>query len=82
MDEQEALRRHLSKLGKKGGPIGGRARMASLTPKQRTALAKKAAAARWKDRDEKQEQPSARTAAVTSTKVRTTKLTAPSKKRG
>jgi hypothetical protein len=53
MDEQEALRRHLSRLGKKGGPIGGRARMASLTPKQRTELAKKAAAARWKNREEK-----------------------------
>jgi hypothetical protein len=47
MDEKEALRRHLSKLGKKGGPKGGRARMASLSPKQRTALARKAAAARW-----------------------------------
>jgi hypothetical protein len=45
-DEQEALRRHLSKLGKKGGPIGGKARMASLTGTERTALATKAAAAR------------------------------------
>ena len=48
MNEKEVLRRHLSKLGKKGGPKGGKARMAMLTPKQRTALAKKAAAARWK----------------------------------
>jgi hypothetical protein len=47
MNEDEALRRHLSKLGKKGGPIGGKARMASLTPKQRKELAKKGAAARW-----------------------------------
>lgn len=47
MNEDEALRRHLSKLGKKGGPIGGKARMASLTPKQRKELARKAAAARW-----------------------------------
>ena len=46
-DEQEALRRHLSKLGEKGGPIGGKARMASLTGTERTALATKAAAARW-----------------------------------
>jgi len=37
----------LSRLGKKGGPIGGRARMASLTAKQRRELAKKAAAVRW-----------------------------------
>jgi DNA-binding MarR family transcriptional regulator len=47
MTEDEALRRHLSKLGKKGGPKGGRARMASLTPEQRKELAQKAAAARW-----------------------------------
>jgi hypothetical protein len=47
MNEQEALRRHLSKLGKKGGTKGGKARMASLTPEQRQELAKKAAAARW-----------------------------------
>lgn len=36
------------KGGKKGGPIGGKSRMASLTPKQRSALARKAAKARWK----------------------------------
>jgi hypothetical protein len=47
MNEKEVLRRHLSKLGKKGGPKGGKARMESLTARQRTALAKKAAAARW-----------------------------------
>ena len=33
--------------GKKGGPKGGKARAAGMTPKQRTAHAKKAAAARW-----------------------------------
>lgn len=48
MTEAEALRRHLSKLGKKGGLKGGKSRMAALTAKERTALAKKAAAARWK----------------------------------
>jgi hypothetical protein len=47
VNEKEVLRRHLSKLGKKGGPIGGKARMALLTPKQRRELAKKAALARW-----------------------------------
>jgi len=57
MTEQEALRRHLSKLGKKGGPIGGRARMASLTAKQRKELAKKAAAARWNGRKKKSAAP-------------------------
>ena len=47
MNEKEALRRHLSKLGKKGGPKGGKARMAALTPKQRSDLARQAALARW-----------------------------------
>ena len=37
-------------LGRKGGLIGGKARAAALTPKKRTAIAKKAAAARWKDK--------------------------------
>lgn len=34
-------------LGRLGGQKGGKARAAKLTPKQRTAIAKKAAAARW-----------------------------------
>jgi len=35
-------------LGRKGGLKGGRARAKALTPKQRTAAAKKAAKSRWK----------------------------------
>jgi len=34
-------------LGRLGGKKGGPARMAKLTPEERTALAKKAAAKRW-----------------------------------
>ena len=34
-------------LGRLGGLKGGKARAEALTPKQRTAAAKKAAAARW-----------------------------------
>jgi len=34
-------------LGRRGGLKGGRARMDSLTPEQRTALARKAAKKRW-----------------------------------
>jgi hypothetical protein len=34
-------------LGKLGGLKGGKARAAKLTPKQRAAIARKAAAARW-----------------------------------
>jgi len=34
-------------LGRKGGLKGGKARAESLTPKKRSAIAKKAAKARW-----------------------------------
>jgi len=34
-------------LGRKGGLVGGKARAAKLTPKQRSDIARKAAAARW-----------------------------------
>lgn len=33
--------------GRKGGKIGGKARAASLTPRKRKQIAKKAAKARW-----------------------------------
>ncbi len=35
-------------LGRLGGLKGGAARAAALTPRKRSAIAKKAAAARWK----------------------------------
>jgi len=35
-------------LGRLGGKKGGKARAAKLTPEQRSEIAKKAAAARWK----------------------------------
>lgn len=38
-------------LGRRGGLKGGAARAAKLTPEERSAIAKKAAAARWSDRD-------------------------------
>jgi hypothetical protein len=37
-------------LGRKGGLKGGKARAAKLTPEQRSAAAKKAAASRWSNR--------------------------------
>jgi hypothetical protein len=37
-------------LGRRGGLKGGRARAEKLTPDQRSEIAKKAAAARWKGR--------------------------------
>ncbi len=38
-------------LGRKGGLKGGKARAASLTAEQRTEIAKKAAKARWADKE-------------------------------
>jgi len=39
---------YLRRIGSKGGKAGGKARMAGLTRKQRTELARTAARARWK----------------------------------
>jgi len=36
-----------SEIAQKGGLVGGVARAAALSPKKRSAIAKKAAAARW-----------------------------------
>jgi hypothetical protein len=36
-----------AKVGRKGGLKGGKARAKALSPKKRTEIAKKAAAARW-----------------------------------
>lgn len=40
-------------LGRLGGLKGGKARAAKLSPKKRSAIAKKAAAARWKKNENK-----------------------------
>lgn len=37
----------MTKLGRMGGKKGGKARAKKLSPEERTAIAKKAAAARW-----------------------------------
>ena len=37
-------------LGRRGGLKGGKARAEKLTPERRSEIAKKAAAARWRDR--------------------------------
>ena len=53
MNKKQVLREYFSKLGKKGGPKGGRARTAGLTPEERQELARKAATARWAGREAK-----------------------------
>lgn len=47
-DVKEFFRRE----GSKGGKKGGKSRMEQLTPEQRTALAKKAATARWGEKQD------------------------------
>ncbi|HEX4784724.1 MAG TPA: hypothetical protein VH350_10300 [Candidatus Sulfotelmatobacter sp.] len=38
----------MSEMGKKGGKIGGKRRLETMTPEERSAAALKAARARWK----------------------------------
>lgn len=42
---------HAVALGRKGGLKGGKARAAKLSPEKRSEIAKKAASARWKDKE-------------------------------
>jgi hypothetical protein len=49
-DVAKAKNPHAVALGRKGGLKGGKARFAAMTAEERTALAKKAARARWKKR--------------------------------
>jgi len=46
--EIDPIKAAAAALGRMGGLKGGNARAASLTPKKRSEIAKKAAAARWK----------------------------------
>lgn len=44
----EVLSRHMAALGRKGGQIGGKRRLKTMTKEQRRKVAAKAARARWK----------------------------------
>lgn len=44
---QAQFKAHMAKLGAKGGKIGGKRRMRSLTDPEKSALGLKAATARW-----------------------------------
>jgi hypothetical protein len=39
---------YMAKIGRKGGKIGGKKRLKTMTKEQRTKVAQKAAKARWK----------------------------------
>jgi hypothetical protein len=44
------LSAYMSKIGRKGGQIGGKRRLETMTSKERKRVAKKAANARWKNK--------------------------------
>ena len=46
-DPYEGKNPHAVELGRLGGSKGGKARAAKLTPEERSAIARKAAKARW-----------------------------------
>jgi hypothetical protein len=58
-DVPEEVREYFRELARKGKypQKGGKARARKLTSEQRTAIAKQAAAARWKLKSEKSESP-------------------------
>jgi hypothetical protein len=47
MLRKSSVSKYLAKIGRKGGKASGKARMEKLTPEQRAAVARTAAAARW-----------------------------------
>src|SRR5271170_2552152 len=47
MARKTAVSKYLAEIGRKGGKASGKARMEKLTPEQRVAVARTAAAARW-----------------------------------
>ena len=47
MARKTTVSKYLAGIGRKGGRASGKARMEKLSPEQRVAVAKKAAAARW-----------------------------------
>jgi len=48
LEPEDPVRTAAALLGRRGGLKGGAARAAKLTPEERAAIARKAAAARWK----------------------------------
>jgi hypothetical protein len=41
----------MAAMGRKGGKIGGKRRLETMSPKQRTTIARNAARARWRKKD-------------------------------
>jgi hypothetical protein len=47
---QQQLSAYMAKLGAKGGKVGGKRRLKTMTKAERVAVARKAASARWKSK--------------------------------
>ena len=47
LPSQEQISAVMAELGKKGGKIGGKRRLETMTARQRRSIARKAARARW-----------------------------------
>ncbi|HYO15650.1 MAG TPA: histone H1 [Thermoanaerobaculia bacterium] len=50
-EPEDPIRAAAALIGRKGGLKGGKVRAERMTPEERSASARKAAAARWKDRE-------------------------------
>jgi hypothetical protein len=48
---QSEISRVMAELGRRGGLLGGKARAANLSKKRKVSIAKKAAQARWSNRE-------------------------------
>ena len=51
LPDAETLSRIMAEMGRRGGKIGGKRRLKTMTSEQRSAVATKAANARWKRKD-------------------------------
>lgn len=47
LDFQAQYKAHMAKLGEKGGKVGGKRRLETITPERRSEIALKAARTRW-----------------------------------
>jgi hypothetical protein len=52
--DRAMLSQIMSEMGKKGGRIGGKRRLVTMSPEERSQAAAKAASARWKKKPTKQ----------------------------
>ena len=47
---KQQISAYMAEMGRKGGKVGGRRRLETMSAQERTAIAKRAARARWKEK--------------------------------